>query len=224
MTDAYAVPPTAGWGQLTKVDFEEAAEYARAGLPLDQKGKRMRSVRVPFDVGILNLIERVLNRNSADFEGQIDHFIYYCAVLVLRTLEGGGVPENRALPTPLMDLDQLSQAAEDALAMKRIANDTEGLDFVIDTALKVNDWPAVIDQLKTLKEIFYNCVHESMRRLMEQQMASRRLLRNAVTQLIVSPPAELSVDEHALVEWWAQFFDDWHMLTKGQIDAIGPVS
>ena len=207
--EQYPDPMPPSWGQL-KFDFEEAARYARDGLPLDNKGARMRVVHVPFDVKVLNLIERLLNRNPTDFGGQIDNFVYFCAVLVLRKLAEAGIPEEGPLPTPLLMLDQMSREAEDALALKRISEDAVGFDFVLDTAMQAGDYDSVCDQLKTLRELYQQVRWDSMRRLIEQSQAGRRSLRNAVIKLNTIPDGVLTEEQHKEADWWAHWFNNWN--------------
>lgn len=204
------IPPS--WGSFS-FDFEEAARYARDGLPLDRKGTRMRTVHVPFDVKVLNLVERLLNKNPADFGGQADNFIYFCTVLVLRKLADNAVPEGKPLPTPLLMLDQLSQEAEDALALKRIAEDSVGLDFVIETAVQAGDWGAVCDQLKMLRALFDQVKWDSMRRLLEQSQASRHALYNAIAKLNTVANGALTEEQREVAEWWHDWFSSWHLST-----------
>lgn len=201
------VPPS--WGDIIKFDFEEAARYARDGLPLDRKGTRMRVVHVPYDVKVLNLVERLLNRNPGDFGGQIDNFVYFCTVLILRKLAEGGIPEEGPLPTPLLMLDQLSKEAEDALALKRISEDSVGLDFVIETAVQAGDWETVCEQLSMLRSIYAQVRWDSMRRLLEQAQAGRLALRNAVVKLNTLPEATLTEEQHELAEWWSHWYSAW---------------
>ncbi len=207
--DPPITPPS--WGDYSKFSFDEAARYARDGLPLDRKGTRMRIIHVPFDVKILNLIERVLNRNPSDFGGQADNFIYFTTVLALRKLAENGVPEEGPLPTALLMLDQLSREAEDALALKRIAEDNVGLDFVIETAVQAGDWRTVCEQLSMLRDLYSQVKWDSMRRLLEQAQAGRHALHNAVVKINLLPPGTLSEEEAELAEWWSEWFTHWGM-------------
>lgn len=205
------VPPS--WGSLFAFDFEEAAKYAREGLPLNNKGSRMRTVHVSFDVNVLNLIDRVLNKNPSDFGGQVDNFIYFCTMLTLRTLAEHGVPEKGPLPTPLLALDQLSQEAESALALKRLAEDTVGLDFVIETAVQAGNWHTVCDQLDMLRTTFGGIKWDSMRRVIEQAQAGRQVLYNAVIKLNTLPGEALTDEDREQALWWAEWFSGWHQPT-----------
>ena len=206
--DPLTTPPS--WGGFT-FNFDEAARYARDGLPLDRKGSRMRIIHVPFDVKVLNLIERLLNRNPNDFGGQVDNFVYFCAVLVLRKLAEGGIPDEGPLPTPLLMLDQLSREAEDALALKRIAEDNVGMDFVIETAVQAGDWETVCEQLRMLRDVYSQVKYDSMRRLVEKAQASRHALYNAVVKLNTLPEGTLTEEQGDLAEWWSEWFTHWGM-------------
>lgn len=200
-------PPS--WGNYFTFNFEEAARYARDGLPLDRKGSRMRVIHVPFDIKVLNLIERLLNKNPGDFGGAVDNFVYFTCVLVLRKLAENGVPEEGPLPTPLLMLDQLSREAEDALALKRIAEDNVGMDFVIETAVQAGDWEAVCAQLSMLRDLFSQVKGDSMRRLLEQAQAGRHALSNAVVKINTLPDGALSEEQAELAEWWSEWFTHW---------------
>lgn len=205
-------PPS--WGNYFKFDFSEAAQYARDGLPLDRKGSRMRVIHVPFDVKVLNLIERLLNRNPGDFGGQVDNFVYFATVLILRKLAENGVPEEGPLPTPLLMLDQLSREAEDALALKRIAEDNVGMDFVMETAVQAGDWATVCEQLEMLRDLYAQVTSTSMRRLLEQAQASRHALHNAVVKINSLPEGVLSEEQTDLAEWWSEWFTHWGLSTR----------
>ena len=200
-------PPS--WGSAFTFSLDEAIKYARDGLPLDHKGIRTRTIHVAFDTKVLTLIDRLLNRNPSDFGGQIDNFVYFCTVYILRKLADYGIPEEGPMPTPLLELDQLSQEAEGALALKRLAEDDVGLDFVIDMATYAGDWGTVCEQLNMLRTMFGQIRWDSIRRLVEQTQAGRRSLYNAVVKLNTLPM--LTEEQREQAEWWSTWFDQWHM-------------
>mgnify|MGYP001604790255 FL=1 len=204
-------PPS--WGSFVIFDFEEAAKYARDGLPLDRKSGRLRTVHVSFDTNVLNLIDRILNKNPSDFGGQVDNFVYFCTMLTLRTLAEHGVPEEGPLPTPLLSLDQLSQEAEGALAMKRLVEDNVGLDFVIETAVQAGNWHTVCEQLDMLRTTFGAVKWDSMRRIIEQAQAGRQVLYNAVIKLNTLPDKALTDEDREQAIWWSEWFNGWHQPT-----------
>ncbi len=192
-----------------ELDFNEACRYARDGLPLDQKGRRTRVIHAHFGTDIIGVIENLFDQNPDDFASNLDNFVFFCTLLVLRTLSKHGVPKKGPMPTPLLLLDQLSRSAEEAKAYKKMAEDNIGMDFVLETAIKAGDWTTICDQLNTLRDVFSQVKWASMRRLLESTQASRHALKNAVVKLNTLPKGTMSAEQHEQAEWWSAWFIEW---------------
>ena len=192
-----------------ELDFNEACRYARDGLPLDQKGRRTRVIHAHFGTDIIGVIENLFDQNPDDFASNLDNFVFFCTLLVLRTLSKHGVPKSGPMPTPLLLLDQLSRSAEEAQAYKKMSEDNVSMDFVLETATKAGDWNTICDQLNMLRDVFSQIKWASMRRLLESAQASRHALKNAVVKLNTLPQGTLSEKQHEQAQWWSDWFTEW---------------
>ena len=192
-----------------ELDFDEACKYARDGLPLDQRGRRTRVIHAHFGTDIIGVIENLFDQNPDDFGTNLDNFVFFSTLLVLRTLSKHGIPKKGPMPTPLLLLDQLSRGAEEAKAYKKMAEDNVGMDFVLETAVKAGDWGTICDQLTTLRDVFVQIKWASMRRLLESTQAGRHALKNAVVKLNTLPQGTLSEEQHEQAQWWSDWFTEW---------------
>ncbi len=192
-----------------ELDFDEACKYARDGLPLDQKGRRTRVIHAHFGTDIIGVIENLFDQNPDDFNSNLDNFVFFSTLLVLRTLSKHDIPRKGPMPTPLLLLDQLSRSAEEAKAYKKMSEDNVSMDFVLETAIKAGDWTTICDQLNMLREVFSQIKWASMRRLLESTQASRHALKNAVVKINTLPQGTLSEVQHEQAQWWSDWFTEW---------------
>ena len=192
-----------------ELDFDEACKYARDGLPLDQKGRRTRVIHAHFGTDIIGVIENLFDQNPDDFNSNLDNFVFFSTLLVLRTLSKHNIPKKGPMPTPLLLLDQLSRSAEEAKAYKKMSEDNVSMDFVLETAIKAGDWATICDQLNMLRDVYSQIKWASMRRLLESTQASRHALKNAVVKLNTLPQGALSKVQHEQAQWWSDWFTEW---------------
>ena len=201
-------PFPASWGKFDFA-FDEMAEDALLGVVLAKKDKGARSISVRLPQEIIEIIERICNKNHGEFR-RSENFIQYAIAFVLLRAAEQRVPDLFPMPTILIWLRQWEADMRRDEVLLGIKGRLETAEMLLENARNLGDWEYVDGLLSDFDKYLESCSWPSVRQMALSTIANNPAVQDAVVWLVERPPATATDGVHERARRWHGIIRGWH--------------